>query len=37
MFNQIKQFSFLNLFRQWTEYMNHLIKFITLKLLGLLS
>jgi hypothetical protein len=37
MFNQIKQYSFRNLFRQCSEYSNHLIKFITLKLSGLLS
>jgi hypothetical protein len=37
MFNQIKQYNFQNMFRQWIEHSNHVVKFITLKLSGLWS
>jgi hypothetical protein len=35
MLNWIKQFSFWNLFCEWTEYRNQFVKFITPKLSGL--
>jgi hypothetical protein len=35
MFNYIKQYSFWNMFWQWTEYNNQFVKFITPNLSGL--